>query len=96
MVSFWLNLMYQLLIFIQYLLFTVVFEMDIDFIIYGLISGFIATGVMSILQVPMYRKWGMTSVLEWHENQVITSKFIKKNPEELLIPSFLFHLPSHP
>ncbi|GIT66436.1 MAG: hypothetical protein Ct9H300mP24_8140 [Candidatus Neomarinimicrobiota bacterium] len=29
---------------------------------------------------------------EWHENQVITSKFIKKNPEELLIPSFLFHL----
>ena len=66
--------------------------MNIDFILNGLLAGFIATVAMSILQVPMYRKWGMTSVLEWHENQVITSKFIKKTPEELLIPSFLFHL----
>jgi|TARA_B100001750_G_scaffold248366_1_gene278773 hypothetical protein len=66
--------------------------LNIDFILNGLLAGFIATVAMSILQVPMYRKWGMTSVLEWHENQVITSKFIKKTPEELLIPSFLFHL----
>tara|TARA_Y100000590_G_scaffold64049_1_gene68804 strand:+ start:1512 stop:1964 length:453 start_codon:yes stop_codon:yes gene_type:complete len=68
-----------------------VFEMNIDFILNGLVAGIIATGAMSILQVPMYSKWGITSVLEWHENQVITSKFIKKNTEELLVPSFLFH-----
>ena len=68
------------------------FELNLDFLLNGLIAGFIATGAMSILQIPMYKKWGMISVLEWHENQVITSKIIKNNPEELLIPSFFFHL----
>jgi len=42
--------------------------LNLDFLLNGLIAGFIATGAMSILQIPMYKKWGMTSVLEWHEN----------------------------
>ena len=49
--------------------------MDINFIINGLIAGFIATGAMSILQVPMYRKWGMTSVLEFALCNTIFLKF---------------------
>jgi len=61
------------------------------FLINGFIAGLIATVIMTIFQIPIWKKWGMTSVLEWHENQVLTSRIINKTPDDLLIQSFFFH-----
>lgn len=65
--------------------------MNAVFLINGFIAGLIATVIMTIFQIPIWKKWGMTSVLEWHENQVLTSRIINKTPDDLLIQSFFFH-----
>jgi hypothetical protein len=33
---------------------------------------------MTIFEIPFWRQWGITGVLEWHENQVLVSKLKKK------------------
>lgn len=42
--------------------------------IYGLIAGLVSTTVMTLAEIPSWRKWGLYGVFEWHENQVITRK----------------------
>src|SRR4029079_12289030 len=44
-------------------------------VISGLISGIVATLVMTATEVPSWRKWGLLGVFEWHENQVISTRF---------------------
>ena len=33
---------------------------------------------MTIYEIPFWRIWGIKGILEWHENQILTSKLIKK------------------
>ena len=40
-------------------------------------AGLISTGVMTIMEIPFWKKWGITSILEWHENQILSSKFLR-------------------
>lgn len=51
--------------------------MDIDTIIDGIIAGLISTCIMTIYEIPFWRIWGIKGILEWHENQVLTSKLLK-------------------
>ena len=42
--------------------------------IYGLIGGLVSTAVMTLTEIPSWRKWHLFGVFEWHENQIITRK----------------------
>jgi hypothetical protein len=44
----------------------------------GLTAGLLSTTIMTIFEIPFWRLWGVTGILEWHENQVLISKLAKK------------------
>ena len=54
-----------------------------DFIYSGLVSGIIATAVMTLTEIPSWRKWGLLGVFEWHENQILATRFFHTAPNEL-------------
>ena len=70
------------------------FEMDM-LVIYGLIGGLVSTVVMTLTEIPSWRKWHLYGVFEWHENQVITRKLfsISKDEKETIYIKgiFFFH-----
>jgi hypothetical protein len=43
----------------------------------SMLAGLFSTLMMSLFELPFWRKWGLEGVLEWHENQVLYSKFCK-------------------
>ena len=53
----------------------------LDAIYSGLVSGIVATAVMTMSEIPSWRKWGLLGVFEWHENQLLSTRF--------------FHIPRH-
>jgi hypothetical protein len=42
------------------------------------IAGFLAAIVMTVVEVPFWRKWGMQGVAEWQVNWVMVSRLSKK------------------
>ena len=44
----------------------------------GIIAGMIATLVMSLIEIPSWKKWGFYGVFEWHENQIIWARIFRK------------------
>jgi hypothetical protein len=48
--------------------------MDALPVLLSLVGGLVATAVMTAIELPFWRRWQLTGVLEWHENQVLTSK----------------------
>ncbi len=67
-------------------------ELMFNSILAGILAGILATVVMTIYQLPFYRLWGLTGILEWHENACISSWFIERKPEELVAQGMVFHL----
>jgi hypothetical protein len=51
----------------------------VDIIFSGLFSGIVATAIMTLSEIPSWRKWGLPGVFEWHENQLLSIR--------------LFHIP---
>jgi hypothetical protein len=43
----------------------------------GAIGGLFGTLFMSGIEVTPWRKWGLSGILEWHENQMLIAKFLK-------------------
>jgi hypothetical protein len=41
----------------------------------SLFAGFVSTGLMTILEIPFWKRWGLTGILEWHENQILICRF---------------------
>ena len=56
----------------------------------SLLGGLFSTLVMSIFEFPFWRKWGLEGVLEWHENQVLYSKFFKTDRSQINFPGLFF------
>ena len=54
----------------------------LDTIFAGLVSGIVATAVMTLTEIPSWRKWGLPGVFEWHENQILSTKFFHTAPNE--------------
>ena len=52
----------------------------------SILAGLFSTLMMSILEFPFWRKWGLEGVLEWHENQVLYSKFFKTDKSQINFP----------
>jgi hypothetical protein len=46
-----------------------------DAISTGLVSGIVATAVRTLTEIPSWRKWGLLGVFEWHENQLLSTRF---------------------
>ena len=43
----------------------------------GAFGGLLGTLVMSIIEIIPWRKWGLSGVFEWHENQMLIVKFLR-------------------
>lgn len=51
--------------------------------IMGFAAGLFSTFVMTLFEIPFWKKWGLEGILEWHENQILFSKLLKKDPNKL-------------
>ncbi len=60
-------------------------------ILTGLAAGLAATGVMSMTEYPAWRRWGLPSTLEWHENQTIAGQMLRRRPEDAVAPGLVLH-----
>src|ERR687894_1476153 len=45
--------------------------------ILGAVGGLLGTLVMSAIEIIPWRKWGLSGVFEWHENQILIAKFLR-------------------
>ncbi|MDW0219247.1 MAG: hypothetical protein QOK52_11060 [Nitrososphaeraceae archaeon] len=63
----------------------------VDTIFCGLVSGIVATAVMTLTEIPSWRKWGLLGVFEWHENQVLSTRFFHI-PRDKLCFKYIFFL----
>ena len=48
-----------------------------DIIFSGLFSAMVATAVMTASEIPSWKKWGLSGVFEWHENQLLSARFFR-------------------
>lgn len=58
-------------------------QIDLFTILSSLFAGFVSTGAMTILEIPFWKRWGLTGILEWHENQILTCKLFKLSSNNL-------------
>jgi uncharacterized membrane protein YagU involved in acid resistance len=49
-----------------------------EIIFVGIIAGLISTAMMTIFEIPFWRLFGIQGILEWHENQILVSRVLKK------------------
>ncbi len=40
----------------------------------GIFGSIVATTVMTLYEIPFWRKWGLKGVFEWHENQILSMR----------------------
>ena len=50
----------------------------------GAVGGLFGTVAMSAIEVIPWRRWGLTGVFEWHENQMLIVKFLKSSHDPSL------------
>ena len=50
---------------------------SLSYLVVGLLSGAVSTAVMTLTEIPSWKRWGLPGVYEWHENQVITRRLFK-------------------
>jgi hypothetical protein len=43
----------------------------------GLVGGFISTTVMTLTEIPSWKRWGPHGVFEWHENQILSNHLLR-------------------
>ncbi len=65
---------------------------DIEMLILSVLGGLFATLIMTLTEVPSWRRWGLHGVLEWHENQVLSVKLFRLSESNLHLKGiFFFH-----
>jgi hypothetical protein len=60
--------------------------LSIELVATAFFSGLVATGVMTLTELPSWKKWGLRGVFEWHENQILISRLLKLDPNRLNYP----------
>jgi hypothetical protein len=60
-------------------------------VVRGLASGLVATAGMSLIEFPIWRKWGMEGVVEWHMNQSLMARLLGRPPEHLVSQGLILH-----
>jgi uncharacterized membrane protein YagU involved in acid resistance len=49
----------------------------LSYLVGGLLAGAASTAIMTLTEIPSWKRWGLHGVFEWHENQVITKRLFK-------------------
>jgi hypothetical protein len=49
----------------------------LSYLLIGLLGGIVSTVIMTLTEIPSWKRWGLPGVFEWHENQVITRRLFK-------------------
>lgn len=62
-----------------------------EIIFSGLFSGIVATAIMTVSEIPSWRKWGLLGVFEWHENQLLSIRLFRI-PRNKLNFKYIFFL----
>lgn len=58
----------------------------------ALLAGLAATLAMTLFEIPIWKRFGLRGVLEWHENQVLSAKFFRLSESDLHVKGiFLLH-----
>jgi hypothetical protein len=47
----------------------------LNLITLGIFGSLVATSIMTLYEIPFWRKWGIKGVFEWHENQILSTRF---------------------
>jgi len=56
----------------------------------SLLTGLFSTLMMTFFEFPFWRKWDLEGVLEWHENQVLYSKFFRTDRTKINFTGLFF------
>ena len=54
-------------------------------------AGLASTAVMSLAEYPIWLRWGMEGVSEWHLNQVMVGRLMNRSPHSVVAPGLLLH-----
>src|SRR2546423_12303225 len=57
----------------------------------GPLAGFLATTVMTILEVPAWRRRGFRGILDWEQNQTMAARLLGRPAEELVAAGLCLH-----
>jgi hypothetical protein len=49
----------------------------LSYLLIGLLGGIVSTVLMTLTEIPSWKRWGLHGVFEWHENQVITKRLFR-------------------
>jgi hypothetical protein len=67
-------------------------QIDLFTVTLSLLAGLVATGIMTLLEIPSWKRWGLSGILEWHENQILSVKFFGLSPSNIHFNGiFLLH-----
>ncbi len=62
-----------------------------DIIFSGFFSGIVATAVMTVSEIPSWKKWELRGLFEWHENQLLSIRLFRI-PRNKLNFKYIFFL----
>ncbi len=65
--------------------------MDASVALRGSLAGLAATGAMSLLELAARSRWGLDGLLEWQENQAISSRITGQPVEASVLAGLGFH-----
>jgi hypothetical protein len=57
----------------------------------GLATGLASTAAMSLTEYPIWQKWGIEAVSEWHLNQVMMARMLHRPPQNLVLQGLFLH-----
>src|SRR2546428_493198 len=57
----------------------------------GPLAGLFATAVMTILEVPAWRRRGFAGILDWEQNQTVAARLLGGPAEELVAAGLGLH-----
>jgi len=57
----------------------------------GLVAGLVSTAAMSLTEYPIWRRWGMEGVSEWHLNQALMARLLHRPPQDLVRQGLILH-----
>jgi len=57
----------------------------------GPLAGLFATAVMTILEVPAWRRRGFAGILDWEQNQTVAARLLGRPAEELVAAGLGLH-----
>jgi hypothetical protein len=43
----------------------------------GLVGGLLSTTIMTLTEIPSWKRWGLYGVFEWHENQILSYRLLR-------------------